>query len=327
MPSRREAVLGSFVGLAVGDALGFPTEFRRRAQLLQAFGPEGVTDFVRQHDARFSVPPHILGRDHPAGTYSDDTQLSLAVAEALLAAPAHDLDALMTELARRFIAWAHSPENNRAPGSTCLTGCERLEQGLPWREAGVADSKGCGSVMRVAPIALALAHDRAWMLEVARASSLLTHGHPAAVEGCAATALAVALATEGESPERIVQALERECRGRARDLDQAFDRFWAARALPPEEALTHSVLGEGWVAEEALASALYCFARTPDDFRATVLTAVNTDGDSDSIACIAGALSGARLGLGAIPERWRAGVENSARLHAVGEALARLGAG
>jgi ADP-ribosylglycohydrolase len=283
-----------------------------------------VTDFVRQQDVRWPVPPYIIGRDHPAGTFSDDTQMALAVAEALLAAPPHDLEALMAEVSRRFVAWSRSPDNNRAPGSTCMTGCEHLEAGQPWRTAGVAQSKGCGSVMRVAPVGLALGGDRAWMLEVARASSLPTHGHPAAVEGCAATALAVALSVEGLHPEAVLDEVERECRGRSPDLDLAFDRLRAMQSLPPDVALTESKLGEGWVAEEALVSALYCVRRTPDDFAATLRTAVNTDGDSDSIACIAGALSGARLGLDAIPAAWRAGVERSAELHALGARLAAL---
>jgi len=325
MRTRSDAIVGAFVGAAVGDALGFATEFRSRAKILTAFGPEGVTDFVAQQDPRWTPPPHIIGAHLPPGTYSDDTQMAIAVAEALLAEPGRDLDAVMAEMARRFVAWSRSEENNRAPGGTCMTGCGNLEAGVAWREAGVAGSKGCGSVMRVAPIALAFARQPAWMLELARASSLATHGHPAAVEGCAATALAVALALERTPPGAFLAGIEKVTRGRSPDLDEAFDRLRGMQSLPPEEALTEGKLGEGWVAEEALVSALYCFLRTPDDFRSTVLAATNTDGDSDSIACIAGALSGAYNGLGAIPLSWREGVEDAPRLHELGEALARPG--
>ena len=75
--------------------------------------------------------------------------------------------------------------------------------------------------------------------------------------------------------------------------------------------MTNAWLGESWVAEEAAASALYCYWRCPEDFRAAVLCAANTDGDSDSIACIAGGIMGARLGWSAIPEKWRLGVEDA----------------
>lgn len=326
MPTRRSRILGSFVGAAIGDALGFPTEFRSRAKILSGFGPSGVTGFVAQQDPRFPRPPHILGKDHPPGTFSDDTQMAIAVAEALIAAPGAELEPLMAEMSARFVAWSRSPENNRAPGATCMTGCENLAAGVPWREAGVPGSKGCGSVMRVAPISLVHGRNPPFMLELARASSLPTHGHPAAVEGCAATALAIALCLDDTPPAELPTRIQAELRGRAADLDDAFDRLRDMQQLPPEEALTEARLGEGWVAEEALVSALYCHLRTPGDFAAAVLTATNTDGDSDSIACIAGALSGAFNGLEAIPASWRDQVEDSPRLHALAERLADLDA-
>lgn len=75
-----------------------------------------------------------------------------------------------------------------------------------------------------------------------------------------------------------------------------------------------SIAGAAWVGEEAVADALHCFLRAPGDFRSTVLTGANSEGDSDSIACIAGAMSGAHNGIAAIPRAWRAGVENAAYL-------------
>jgi ADP-ribosylglycohydrolase len=320
--TRREAIVGGFMGAAIGDALGFATEFRSRKKILETFGPDGITDFVAQKDPRWKPPPQIIGKDHPPGTFSDDTQMAICVAEAILAAPGRDLERVMRAMSQRFVHWAESDDNDRAPGATCMSGCRRLAEGAPWQTAGLAESKGCGSVMRVAPIAFAFAQDPAWMLELARASSLPTHRHPAAVEGCAATALAVAFALDRMPPAQLVDAIERTTRGRCSDLDAAFDRLRAQLSSPPEEALHESQLGEGWVAEEALVSALYCFLRSPDDFRATMLTAINTDGDSDSIACIAGAISGGYNGLEAIPPTWRERVEDSARLHQLGEALA-----
>jgi ADP-ribosylglycohydrolase len=92
---------------------------------------------------------------------------------------------------------------------------------------------------------------------------------------------------------------------------------------PPEEVLVSGVLGEAWTGDEALASALYCFCRSPTDYRQTVLTGANTVGDSDSIACIAGAISGTFNGQGAIPQHWRNNVESAAYLREVaGDLLA-----
>jgi ADP-ribosylglycohydrolase len=115
------AVLGSIVGLAVGDALGYPAEFRKREQLLAKIGPQGITDFIALDDPRFSRP-HFVGGGPPPGTFTDDTQMSIAMAEALLEAGEADIDELMNAMARRFIAWSRSDENNRAPGNACMTG-------------------------------------------------------------------------------------------------------------------------------------------------------------------------------------------------------------
>jgi ADP-ribosylglycohydrolase len=316
----RSQFVGCIVGLAVGDALGYPAEFRTRAQLQREVGPEGITDFLRLKDPRFSRP-FIVGPDHPPGTFTDDTQMTLAVAVALLSHGHGGRDALMEEMGRRFVAWHRSPDNNRAPGATCGRGCENLERGMPWREAGVAQSKGCGSAMRVAPIGL-FYESLDEVESVARDSSLLTHGHPAALEASAAGALLVALALRGTSPSRMFEEVMRRCGGRSPDFDQCFSRVPGLLERPPEEVLIEGGLGEGWVAEEAVASALYCFWRHPEDYRAAVLEAVNTDGDSDSIATITGSISGARLGLGAISPAWVQGVERSTFLQEVGAGLA-----
>ncbi len=77
--------VGCIVGLAVGDALGYPAEFRSRAQILEEIGADGIADFIALEDSRFTRPM-FLGPDHPPGTFTDDTQMSIAVAEALLAA-------------------------------------------------------------------------------------------------------------------------------------------------------------------------------------------------------------------------------------------------
>ena len=296
----------TILGLAIGDALGRPTEFiDNLADLREKFGPVGVTDFEADW--------------HPPGTYTDDTQMSLAIARALILAGHRPLDDLMQVISDEFVTWNRSPENDRAPGITCRTGCENLEAGIPWRTAGVARSKGCGSAMRTAPIGLYYHADEAKLIEVARASSLPTHGHPTALAAAAGTALLVAWALHGDDPAKFPRRL--------RDILQTMPGGEETAALiervptvldqPPDRVLTAGVLGEAWTADEAVASALYCFCRSPDDYRDTVLIAANTVGDSDSIACIAGAISGAYNGLDAIPAHWRQNVEDSAMLHEI----------
>ena len=321
--TRLEQFTGCLIGLAVGDALGYPAEFRSREQILRNIGPDGITDFLDIKDPRFDRP-FILGPDLPPGTYTDDTQMSIALARGLLDATGHDLDEQMNAVATHFVAWSISPDNNRSPGGTCMTGCDNLRRGVPWRTAGVANSKGCGSAMRVAPIGLLYVDDLDAVERVARASSLLTHGHPAALAGAAAAALMVALAARGAGPELMYREIIRRCGGESPDFDSCFADLPGLVEKPPEEVLIERQrggLGEAWVAEEAAVSALYCYWRHPDDYRAAVLAAVNTDGDSDSIAAITGSVLGARLGLSGIPAPWVRDVEDSEPLQDLARAL------
>ena len=301
---------GAILGLAVGDALGRPTEFLTSTEAIRVrFGPDGVTGFE--------------GDWHPPGTYTDDTQMSLCVARALIRAGHKPLDELMGIMSKEFVAWNRSPDNNRAPGVTCRTGCENLEHGVPWRESGVAESKGCGSAMRSGPIGLYFFDDEEQLVEVARASSLPTHGHPTALAAAAGAALLVAWAVRGDDPNEYPSRLSRIMRESAGGEEVAafIEKIPGIINSPPEKVLCADVLGESWVGEEAVASALFCFCRSPKDYRETVTVAANTVGDSDSIACIAGSISGAYNGIHAIPHSWRHEAEDSDYLHEVAKDL------
>lgn len=291
-PSLAEAEALLF-GLALGDALGYRVEFLSLPQIRERYGLRGISE-----------PPT------PA-LYSDDTQMTVALAEGLLDAGLNaDLDRQMNAIAARFVAWSHSPENNRAPGNTCMTAVGRYESGLPWREAGIAASKGCGSAMRVAAIGYLYQQDETRLRQIAAASSLITHGHPAAVAASVGAAYAVKLALDGVPVSQYLPRIMQVTEGMSDEFDAALYRVGHAGGWSDEErALSH--IGEGWVGEEALALALYCVIRYPDSYVDCVRRAANTNGDSDSIACIAGSISAARLGLVAIPEAWRARCEHA----------------
>ena len=292
----RNRFRGVMAGLAVGDALGFPVEFIGADEIRRRHGPRGVTDFVPSNA-------------HPAGAYTDDTQMSMAVANALIRAGDRSLDDVMGAMGGELVAWAESPDNNRAPGSTTMSACRRLASGRPWRESGIPESKGCGSAIRTAPIGLYYHTDRDRLLEVGAASSLPTHGHPCAIAGAQANALAVSLALEQTPPETILETLIEAGGAICREFALKLEQVPTVLALPPDGAFDQ--LGDAWVAEEALACAMYCVMRSPDDYRTTVLTGANASGDSDSIASIAGGISGALNGIEAVPEEWVASVENS----------------
>ncbi|MFC1959179.1 ADP-ribosylglycohydrolase family protein [Chloroflexota bacterium] len=278
-------------GLALGDALGAPTEFMNLATIKDTFGAQGIQE----------LPQPAL--------YTDDTQMTLALAEGLIEAGEADVDALMAAIGRHFVYWSHSPENNRAPGQACLTGVRNFEQGTSWREAGVAQSKGCGAAMRVAPIGYLYQHDVVRLREVATASSLITHRHDAALAASVGAAYLIKLALDGADPQTYLHRLFEFTDGLSEDFEQALRRVGHVLGWGDEVAAMRHI-GEGWVAEEAVALALYCVLRYPNDYMAVVRRGATSNGDSDSIACIAGGIAGALLGLEAIPVDWRRRCEN-----------------
>lgn len=284
-------------GLAIGDALGYPVEFLSREEI------------------RSRGDVSTLG---PGGLFSDDTQMSLAIAMALIDCGHLPSYVLQVAIAHRFVEWYQSPENNRAPGGTCMEACRRLATGSSWEVSGVTHSKGCGAVMRVAPIGFYYENHRRVVTE-ARASASITHKHPAAIHAAAGFAMAIRLALEGAGPGVICEAARFVCSGMSEDLDGAFVAFARFRDAPPDEALHRDGLGEAWVAESALVSALYCHHMHPNDYERAVLTAANTSGDSDTIACMTGALSAASGN--PIPADWIHRVESSDKLGAIGRAL------
>ncbi|SPD74797.1 ADP-ribosylglycohydrolase [uncultured Desulfobacterium sp.] len=276
---------GIIYGLAIGDALGRLTEFKSLPQIMSVFGRDGITD----------LPDPAL--------YTDDTQMSIAIAEALIKAGYQDIASIMTAVRDEFIKWRHSPENNRTPGNACLTGISNMEKGLHWAESGVTGSKGCGSAMRVASIGYLYQKDPEKLKDVAKSTGICTHRHQTADAACIGAAYLIKLALDGISPDQMITELLSFTEGISREFDKAILKIEECLNWEDEEeALKY--LGEGWIGEEAVALALYCFLRYPDDYKKVVIRGANTNGDSDSIACIGGSISGAYLGVGAIPDDW-----------------------
>ncbi len=290
-------------GLALGDALGYPVEFESLQKIKLEYGPQGIQE-----------PPD------PA-LFSDDTQMTVALAQGLIDAGNAGLERILDAVSRRFVEWRNSPENNRAPGLTCMSAVRNIERGVHWRQAGVPGSKGCGSAMRVAPVGYLYQHLPDRLREIAEATSLATHGHPTATAASIAAAYLVKLALDGEEPSSYLNRVFVFTEGLSDEFEQALRRVGQVLGWGDEEAAMQRI-GSGWVAEEAVGLALYCVMRYPDDYTSAVRRAANCDGDSDSVACIAGGIAGARLGLDAISADWRARCEHSEYLAELGSRLA-----
>jgi ADP-ribosylglycohydrolase len=175
--------------------------------------------------------------------------------------------------------------------------------------------------MRAAPIGYLYQNDPEKMKEVAHATGICTHGHPTADAACIGAAYLVKLALDGISPGKMIPELLSFTADISSEFDEAILKVEKCLDWEDEErALKH--LGEGWIGEEAVALALYCFLKYSDDFNKVVIRGANTNGDSDSIASIGGSISGAFLGIGAIPDHWIKKIEKSEYLAGLATRLA-----
>jgi ADP-ribosylglycohydrolase len=317
----RTKIAGALYGVALGDALGRDTEFvSTMKEIWKRFGRSG----------HMRLP-------YPA-LFTDDTQMALAVARALRDARSLTPRELAHTTSREFIRWARL-DDRRAPGVTCMRAVAKLARGARWQDATVINSKGCGANMRVAPAAFIADYPTA--VGYAQLQGALTHGHPTAIAASELTALAIRWAAEGvpvrQLPERLLDhALRRRTsyeRGWLGKLDTrhwwkarlSMKRGWRENASALVDVVNAlrktgtvsdpcTLTGAGWVAEEALATALFCAVRYWHDPVEAISAAARTTGDSDSIASITGAILGAANGVEAWPVRWRYRIERRAEI-------------
>lgn len=327
LPSLRSRYRGCLLGGAVGDALGAPVEFLSLARIRARYGEGGIDGL----DEAFGV----------VGAITDDTQMTLFTAEGLLRASVRQREKGIghapSVVHHAYLRWLHTqgfrsehplfePErfdgwlvgearlfDQRAPGRTCVGALTGARVGTTGEVLN--DSKGCGGVMRAAPVGLLAAPDRAYALGCDVAA--ITHSHPSGYHAAGALAVMVSAlvhgATLGESVEQARRALA--AHEGAEECLEALEQAVALAREGPGSAEAVERLGAGWVAEEALAIAAYAaLAAEPEGapeavFEGGVRLAVNHSGDSDSTGALCGNVLGALLGEEAIPRRWREGVE------------------
>lgn len=274
---------GVLLGLACGDALGRPVEFRSARRIADEHG----TLDAMVGDGTWGQPP---------GTVTDDTAQALCIARSLVAEESFQPE----DVAERFVAWYDTDPFD--VGRMTAMAIENLDRGVPWDEAGQdvweaqpeGQNAGNGSVMRCPPLAIAYAHDPERLAATSRASSQITHADPRCTAGCAVLNHTIAaLLRDEDGPLSI--ALDR-CGG---ELPPELERALApvADGRSPDELQT-----SGYVVH-TLQTALHD-ALTAEDAESAVVTAVNRGGDTDTIGAVAGAVAGARFGADALPDRW-----------------------
>jgi ADP-ribosylglycohydrolase len=297
---------GCLLGLAIGDALGAPAEFLSLPEIKKWYGRDGITDF---HAWRGFKP----------GFYTDDTQMSLATAVGCLKAyqrwRERGIDHPASVVYQCYLDWLESqndPEERRGPGRTCLSALQSGKMGTI--EEKINDSKGCGGVMRTAPVGLAFPSCRAFQEGAEYAA--ITHGHPSGYLTAGFLSALISYLIEGK---KLTEAIDL-CIGQLLRYDghsETLKKIELAKKLSvsqksPEESI--QTIGEGWVGEEALAISLYCSLKFSDNFERGILAAVNHSGDSDSTGSITGAILGTLLGIESIPRPWVQKVEGSDRI-------------
>ena len=273
----RQRIRGCAVGAAVGDALGMPLEF----------GPARPADRLVREMQRGRLP---------AGTFTDDTEMALALAESLLAC--HPLDP--ADLARRFAAWygTHPPD----VGNQTRLVLSRVASGEPWAKAVAAvqarnpGSAGNGSVMRCWPVALAYRNDYGGLVAASRLQSEVTHPHAECVAGSAFINSVIFFLLQGASPDFAVsESIARLKHELPPPLVETIE------AAPRQHRSGPS--NSGWV-RHTVQSAVWGLLTT-DSFEEAVIQVANLGDDADTAASVAGALAGAAYGLDAIPRPWR----------------------
>ena len=325
-----DRIRGCLLGGAMGDALGYPVEFMQIDKIHSRYGEAGITEYEKDPVSKQAL-------------FSDDTQMSLFTANGLLygqtvsvlkgnAEPPRYyvylayLDWLETQSGLEHggsiggISWLSDIKdlwNCRAPGGTCLDALYSGERGST--ENRINHSKGCGGVMRVAPVGLFLRDqdDMAVATEGAEVAAL-THSHSLGFMPAAFLAHVIKNAVNGNGQVKLIDLIDRAKEtiqvlfAQRKHLEVFISLIDKAVALAGNDASDEeniAAIGAGWCGDEALAISLYAALRHEGDFSSAIIAAVNHSGDSDSTGAITGNIVGAMVGYDAIEEKWKEDLE------------------
>ncbi len=345
----RDAIRGSLIGGAAGDALGYAVEFVREDYIFSHYGKDGITEYQLDPISHKAI-------------ISDDTQMTLFTANGLLVGDTRGAMRGIQGNPRVYVAKAYQdwlttqekayevtkakrdandsyangvswlldvPElfRRRAPGNTCLNALFAARHSGEYVNDYIRDprnnSKGCGGVMRVAPVGLnyrpqyGLTAEKIGM-EAAQIAAI-THGHSLGYMPAFVLAYVVNRIVYPEGERKTLKEIVLEAKAAAanlfsndKHLDALCDRIDLAIELSEnEENDLDNIhrLGEGWVAEETLAIAIYCALKYQDDFNKALIVSVNHKGDSDSTGAVLGNILGAWVGYDKIDEKWKTNLE------------------
>ena len=329
------------LGGAIGDALGAPIEFWQQSEIFDKYGKNGASEFVEFGNG--------------LGEFTDDTQMSLFTAEALLRAHHRGMikgfGGGLSQIAHHsYLRWLHTQGLDvnydrvnvdynsgflikqkvlykmRAPGNTVVSSLRSGKVGTI--KNPINNSKGCGTIMRVAPVGLMYRGERKRAFKIACEMSAITHGHPTGFlsAGFFASiisdlAIGIDLKVAIKNAIKILKTWE-HYEETLNAVQSALDLYENNKNVSFEESLTLiESLGQAWIAEEALSLSLFASLLFENDFKKGVLCSINHGGDSDSTGSITGNILGLINGLDSIPKNWIDNLVGKNLLIEVGEDL------
>ncbi len=315
---------GSLLGVAIGDTLGHPFEGILRNAIHSKF--ETFEEFINNNRRLFS-------------TYTDDSQLTIHTAEALIKGKGFNLNNFITE----YIRWLDDPPIG--PGYGCISSITKLKSGVSWKKAA-SNSGGNGTVMRIAPIGLFFCKDLKGLKYASIKSSAITHSHPAASAGAIVIARAIAYLIDkdpkiGFSIDNFFDVIISFISGSQEDVWKEFiqilKKLKSNLDLSIEAGLIkfsqvgvkspffiEQYLGKSFVHPYALstvACAIFIFLKRLKSFKECIYELATAGGDSDTVGAIGGSLAGVYFGMKNIPIELIKIVKNNKKIFKLSEAL------
>ncbi|MFX0174741.1 MAG: ADP-ribosylglycohydrolase family protein [Candidatus Hodarchaeota archaeon] len=318
---------GTLLGVACGDTLGHPFEGWLREKIFTNF--DDFETFIEDNKKKFN-------------TYTDDTQLTLHTAEALIQGNGFKVHNFISE----YIKWLDDPPIG--PGYGCLTSIRKLKYGISWEKAS-SNSGGNGTAMRVSPIGLFYCNDIENLIKAALKSSIITHSHPAASVGAIVIARAIAYLidkvpdkgfsideffetiissisnSDVEIWNEFIDILNKVKTNLNTNIEAGLIKFSQIGVKSPY--FIEQYLGKAFVHPYTLstvACAIFIFLKNLKSFKNCIFTLATAGGDSDTVGAIGGSLAGAYFGLQSIPMELLKLIKNYKKILRISEELCNI---
>ncbi|MFX1345322.1 MAG: ADP-ribosylglycohydrolase family protein [Promethearchaeota archaeon] len=315
---------GTLISVAIGDTLGHPWEGKLRTQIFTYF--KDFNEFIQEYRDIFN-------------TYTDDTQLTIHTAKAIILGNGFNTYNFIQE----YVRWLDDPPIG--PGYGCISSIRKLKYGVPWKEAA-SNSGGNGTVMRIAPIGLFYSKDMKGLKTTAIKSSIITHSHPAASAGAIVIARAIAYLIDkspetGFSKDELFEVMISSISGSQEDIWEEFiEILYKLKEnlnIPIEAGLIkfsqagvkspyfiEEFLGKAFVHPYTISTvicSLFIFLKNLSSFEDCIFELSTAGGDSDTVGAIGGSLAGAYFGMKNIPDDLIKLVKNYKKILRISEEL------